>query len=122
MIVDDEWPAAEAADEVRVSWPTAKRWSDCYWGQPEATGQRVVECGEDLPAQPPHQAATRAAAPVVRKVAHLRWKKRLGPVQIGGRLGMLASTVHAVLVRRRVNRLVPGLRAEHRALPTQKHA
>ncbi len=29
----------------------------------------------------------------------------LGPVQIGGRLGMQASTVHAVLVRCRINRL-----------------
>jgi transposase InsO family protein len=41
----------------------------------------------------------------VRKIVHLRWKKRLGPVQIGGRLQMPASTVHAVLVRCRVNRL-----------------
>ena len=30
---------------------------------------------------------------------------RLGPVQIGGRLGLPASTVHAVLVRCRINRL-----------------
>lgn len=36
---------------------------------------------------------------------HLRWRHRLGPVQIGGRLGLPASTVHAVLVRCRINRL-----------------
>jgi transposase InsO family protein len=35
----------------------------------------------------------------------LRWRHRLGPVQIGGRLGLPASTVHAVLVRNRINRL-----------------
>jgi transposase InsO family protein len=35
----------------------------------------------------------------------LRWRKRLGPVQIGGRLGMPASTVHAVLTRCRINQL-----------------
>ena len=35
----------------------------------------------------------------------LRWRQRLGPVQIAGRLGMPASTVHAVLVRCRINRL-----------------
>ncbi|GAA4338010.1 transposase InsO family protein [Actinomadura luteofluorescens] len=35
----------------------------------------------------------------------LRWRHRLGPVQIAGRLGMQASTVHAVLVRCRINRL-----------------
>jgi hypothetical protein len=40
----------------------------------------------------------------VRKIVHLRWKQRLVPVQIGGRLGMPTSTVHAVLTRR-LNRL-----------------
>ena len=33
------------------------------------------------------------------------WKQRLGPVAIADRLGMPASTVHAVLVRCRLNRL-----------------
>jgi len=41
---------------------------------------------------------------VVRKIVHLRWKQRLGPVEIGDRLGMASSTVHA-LVRCRLNRL-----------------
>jgi transposase InsO family protein len=36
---------------------------------------------------------------------HLRWKKRLGPVAIGAKVGVPASTVHAVLVRCRLNRL-----------------
>jgi hypothetical protein len=43
--------------------------------------------------------------PVVRKIVHLRWKQRLGPVEIADRLDMPASTVHAVLVRCRLNRL-----------------
>jgi transposase InsO family protein len=42
---------------------------------------------------------------MVRKIVHLRWRKRLGPVAIGARLGLAASTVHAVLVRCRLNRL-----------------
>ncbi len=42
---------------------------------------------------------------MVRKIVHLRWKQRLGPVEIGDRLGMPSSTVHAVLVRCRLNRL-----------------
>jgi len=41
----------------------------------------------------------------VRKILHLRWRKRLGPVAIAGKLGMPPSTVHAVLVRCRVNKL-----------------
>ena len=41
----------------------------------------------------------------MRQIVRLRWRHRLGPVQIAGRLGMPASTVHAVLVRCRINRL-----------------
>lgn len=41
----------------------------------------------------------------MRKIAHLRGKQRLGPVQIGGRLGVPASAVQAVLRRCRLNRL-----------------
>jgi hypothetical protein len=41
----------------------------------------------------------------VRKIVHPRWKKRLGPVQIGAKVGIPASTVHTVLVRCRLNRL-----------------
>lgn len=53
----------------------------------------------------PHRQPNRTPQRLVRKIVHLRWKHRLGPVQIGDRLGMPASTVHAVLVRCRVNRL-----------------
>ena len=42
---------------------------------------------------------------MVRQIVRLRWRHRLGPVQIGGRLGLAPSTVHAVLVRTRINRL-----------------
>src|SRR5262245_5199359 len=53
----------------------------------------------------PHRQPNRTSAPVVRKIVHLRWKQRLGPVEIGDRLGVPASTVHAVLVRCRLSRL-----------------
>jgi hypothetical protein len=42
---------------------------------------------------------------LVQKIVHLRWRRRLGPVEIGARLQLAASTVHAVLVRCRLNRL-----------------
>jgi hypothetical protein len=42
---------------------------------------------------------------MVGKIVHLRWIQRLGPIQIPGRLGMAASTVHAVLTRCRLSRL-----------------
>ena len=41
----------------------------------------------------------RTPAPLVRAIVALPWRKRLGPVAIGARLGVPASTVHAVLVR-----------------------
>ena len=53
----------------------------------------------------PHRQPRRTPAPMVRKIVHLRWKQRLGPVEIGARVGVPASTVHAVLVRCRLNRL-----------------
>jgi hypothetical protein len=53
----------------------------------------------------PHRVANRTPQHLVRKVVHLRWKQRLGPIAIGAKLAMPASTVHAVLVRCRLNRL-----------------
>ena len=60
---------------------------------------------------------------MVRTIVRLRWRRRLGPVAIGARLGVPASTVHAVLTRCRLNRLghvdrrtgEPVRRYEHQA-------
>ncbi|MEU8310832.1 IS481 family transposase, partial [Actinomadura sp. NPDC048955] len=88
---------ARAAERYEVSWPTAKRWADRYRRQ-GAAGMVDRSCR-------PHHSPLRTPQPVVRKIVHLRWKQRLGPVQIAGRLNMPASTVHAVLTRCRLNRL-----------------
>jgi transposase InsO family protein len=53
----------------------------------------------------PHHSPDKTPQPIVRKIVHVRWKRRLGPVAIAGELGLAASTVHAVLVRCRINRL-----------------
>jgi transposase InsO family protein len=53
----------------------------------------------------PHSSPNRTPQTLVRKIGHLRWKQRLGPVGIGAKLGMPASPDHAVLVRCRVNKL-----------------
>ena len=42
---------------------------------------------------------------VVRRVLELRWRKRLGPLQLAARTGVAASTVHKILTRNRMNRL-----------------
>lgn len=97
LVVDEGWTVAQAARRYDVSWRTAKRWTDRYREQ-GADGM------QDRSSRP-HRSPTRTPQPLVRKVVHLRFKQRLGPVQIGGRLNMAASTVHAVLVRCRLNRL-----------------
>jgi transposase InsO family protein len=97
LIVDDDWPVAHAALFFHVSWPTAKRWAERY----AIAGRDGMEDRSSRP----HHVVNRTPAPMVRKIVHLRWKKRLGPVAIGGQLGMPASTVHAVLTRVKLNRL-----------------
>ncbi|TIH29499.1 IS481 family transposase [Subtercola vilae] len=97
LIIDDGWPVAHAASFFHVSWPTAKRWADRY----AAMGRDGVQ---DRPSRP-HHSPNRTRPELVRKIVHLRWKKRLGPVAIGAKVGMPASTVHAVLVRVKLNRL-----------------
>src|SRR5664280_2437185 len=58
----------------------------------------------DRPSRPRRQPG-RTSPAVVRRVLELRWRKRLGPVQLSARCGVAASTVHKILVRNRVNRL-----------------
>ncbi|WP_448062693.1 IS481 family transposase [Cellulomonas hominis] len=97
LIVEDGWPVALAARRYDVAWPTAKRWADRY--------RAMGEAGMADRSSRPHHVANRTSPYRVRKIVHLRWKKRLSPIAIGARLGMPASTVHAVLVRCRLNRL-----------------
>lgn len=97
LVIDQGWPIARAAERYDVSWPTAKRWADRY--------QVMGAVGMGDRSSRPHRQPGRTPAPVVRKIVHLRWKQRLGPVAIGDQLGMASSTVHAVLVRCRLNRL-----------------
>jgi hypothetical protein len=97
LVVEDGWSIPRAAERYDVSWRTAKKWADRY--RTEGPAGMV-----DRSSRPHHQ-PNRTPRPLVRKIVHLRWKQRLGPIQIGDRLAMPASTVHAVLVRCRLNRL-----------------
>ena len=97
LIVDEGWSVAAAAKMYMVSWPTANRWSDRY----RVHGKDGMI---DKPSRP-RTSPNRTPQAVVKKIVALRWRKRLGPVQIAHRLGLAASTVHAVLVRCRINRL-----------------
>jgi transposase InsO family protein len=113
LIVEDGWPTAKAAEFYNVSWRTADKWARRYRAEGPAG---MVDRSSAR-----HRQHAKTPVPVVRKIVHLRWKHRLGPVQIAAKLGMPASTVHAVLIRCRLNRLTyidrvtgePARRYEH---------
>ena len=97
LIVDDGWTYSAAATMFMVAPRTAKKWADRY----RAHGPAGMPDRSSRPRTSPN----RTCPVMVRKIVRLRWRHRLGPVQIAGRLGIAASTVHAVLVRCRINRL-----------------
>ncbi|GGN24020.1 IS481 family transposase [Lentzea pudingi] len=97
LIVEQNWRPAEAAKTFMVAVKTARKWAERYRLEGEA--------GMADRSSRPHHSPARTPEPLVRQIVMLRWRHRLGPVQIGGRLGLAASTVHAVLVRCRINRL-----------------
>jgi transposase InsO family protein len=97
LIVEDGWPIARAAERFQVSWPTAKRWRDRYL--------ELGEAGMVDRSSRPHRMPRLTPRPVVRKIVHLRWKQRLGQLEIAARLGLAASTVHRVLSRCGISRL-----------------
>jgi transposase InsO family protein len=76
---------------------TARKWAERY-------RHDGVAGMADHSSRPSHSPA-KTSPDLVRRIVALRWRHRLGPVQIAGQLGMPASTVHAVLVRCRINRL-----------------
>jgi transposase-like protein len=90
-------PAAHVAGEMGVSRATAYKW----W-------HRYVQEGDlglfDRSSRPLHS-PRRTPARVERQIEALRRHTKLGPVRIGVRLHVPASTVHRVLVRRQLNRL-----------------
>jgi transposase InsO family protein len=113
LIVDGGWEIPRAAERYDVSWKTAKKWADRYREEGEA--------GMLDRSSRPHHQPNRTPAPVVRKIVHLRWKQRLGPVEIADRLGMQSSTVYAVLVRCRLNRLTHIDRATGERIRRYEH-
>ena len=97
LVVDQKWTYAAAAKMFMVAPRTAKKWAERY----RAEGVAGMADRSSRPRSSP----TKTSGRLVRQIVRLRWRHRLGPVQIAGRLGLQASTVHAVLVRCRINRL-----------------
>ncbi|MEE3750177.1 IS481 family transposase [Mycobacterium intracellulare] len=97
LVVEQGWTYAAAAKMFMVAPRTAKKWADRF------RTERVAGMADR--SSRPRVSPTRTGPRMVRRIVRLRWRHRLGPVQIAGRLGVPASTVHAVLTRCRINRL-----------------
>ena len=114
LVVDDGWPVATAAKMFMVSPVTARKWATRW----RAEGRAGMQDRSSRPQTSP----TRTTGATVRKIVQLRWRHRLGPLQIGGRLGLPSSTVHAVLRRNRLNRLSHIDRVSGEPLRRYEHA
>ena len=97
LIVEGGWTCQMAAKMFMVAPRTARKWAERYRLEGVA--------GMADRSSRPHNSPNKTPRSVVRRIVDLRWRHRLGPIQIAGRLGLPASTVHAVLVRCRINRL-----------------
>jgi transposase InsO family protein len=97
LIVEDGWPVAVAAKMFMTSPPTARKWAVRF----RAEGPAGMTDRSSRPRSMP----TRTPPRLVKRIVRLRWRSRLGPAQIASELGIPASTVYAVLVRCRINRL-----------------
>ena len=128
LVVEEGWPVAMAARYYRVSWPTADRWARRYAaakiGRVQVTGDRTASVPQVAMlgrSSRPHHSPHKTPAPVVRRIVHLRWKQRLGPVAIADQVGIASSTAHRVLVRCRINRLAHLDRVTGEPLRSYEH-
>jgi transposase InsO family protein len=97
LIVEDGWPVTAAAKLFMVSPVTARKWAARFRVEgPDGMADRSSR---------PRSMPARTPEPMVRAIVQLLRRHRLGPVQIGGRLGLAPSSAHAVLTRSRLNRL-----------------
>jgi len=97
LVVEGGWTYAAAAKMFMVAPRTAKKWADRF--RVEGAAGMVDRSSR------PHRSPSKTSPQVMRRIVDVRWRKRLGPVQIAGLLGVPTSTVHAVLTRCRINRL-----------------
>lgn len=113
LIVEQGYTCTMAAKMFMVSPRTAAKWAARY--------RREGVPGMQDRSSRPHLCPTKTSPELTRRIVSLRWRKRLGPVQISGLVGVPASTVHAVLRRCRLNRLTHIDRATGEPLRRYEH-
>ncbi len=97
LIVEDGWTPQVAAKMFMVSPVTARKWAARLRGEGQV-GMSDRSSG-------PRSMPTKTPPAIGKRIVKAGWRRRLGPIQIAGEVGLPASTVHAVLARRRINRL-----------------
>ena len=107
-------PVAHVAAEMGVARQTAYRW----WRRWCAEGDGGLL---DRPCRP-RRSPARTRPAVERRIERLRRQLKLGPVRIGDRLGLPASTVYRVLRRLGLHRLAWLDRPTGRVIRRYEHA
>ena len=97
MRIETGRPVAHVAAEMGISRPTAYKW----WHRWDELGAEGLVDRSSRPRSCPHQ----TSPAIESQIDELRRTLKLGPVRIGYRLGVPASTVHRVLTRLGINRL-----------------
>lgn len=92
------------AERFQTSTTTVVRWSRRYRAV-LASGRIPTEADMADRSSRPRRCPNQTPRKIEKRIRYLRTKHRLGPVQIAGRVGVPASTVHRVLVRAGLNRL-----------------
>ena len=121
LVVLNKVTVSDAATRFQCSYPTAKRWAQRFREVHEAGVVVTQEHMADRSSRP-RTSPNRTPQPLTRKIVHVRWKRRLGPVGIASELGVPASTVHAVLRRCGISRLSQLDRATGEPVRRYEHA
>ncbi|GAB3006223.1 IS481 family transposase [Saccharothrix stipae] len=112
-VVEDRWPLRQAAERFQVSVSTAKRWADRY----RDGGEAGMTDRSSRPRTIPRRTPTRTE----RRIVKVRVLRRWGPARIADLLGLVASTVHRVLVRYGLARFAHLDRATGRVIRRYEH-
>jgi transposase InsO family protein len=104
LVVEEGVRIGAVARRFEVDYKTAQRWAGRYAAVCAAGRRPQLDDMLDRSSRP-HRQPGRTPRWLVKEIVRLRWRQRLGPVEIGYRLQVASSTVHAVLVRCRLNRL-----------------
>ena len=96
--IDSGWTISATAEAMHVSRQTASKW----WNRYLTEGEAGLADRSSRPTRCPH----RTRRKVEKRILGLRRRRKLGPARIASILDMPASTVHRVLVRHGINRLV----------------